>query len=107
MRSNAPDRPRPELFVHRLEVQIMHGAGKVFGSFQLPFHEGLIDDHLGGDIVYSTTNGPSEALKCDEIEKPSPGNDEVLIRVRAASVNPLDYHLLRHPLHASRTVYTE
>ena len=37
------------------------------------------------------------ALKLEEIEKPVPADDEVLIKVRAASVNPLDYHFLRHP----------
>jgi hypothetical protein len=43
-------------------------------------------------IVYS-----GDVLKVEELEKPLPANDEVLIRVRAASVNPMDYHLLRHP----------
>ena len=43
-------------------------------------------------IVYS-----ADVLKLEEIEKPVPADDEVLIKVRAASVNPLDYHLLRHP----------
>ena len=37
------------------------------------------------------------ALKLEEIEKPVPADDEVLIKVGAASVNPLDYHFLRHP----------
>jgi NADPH:quinone reductase-like Zn-dependent oxidoreductase len=38
-----------------------------------------------------------EVLKCEEIEKPTAGDDEVLISVSAASANPLDYHLLGHP----------
>ncbi len=41
-------------------------------------------------IVY----GPS-ALQLAEIEKPVPRDDEVLLKVRAASVNPLDGHLLK------------
>ena len=36
-------------------------------------------------------------LKLEELEKPVPGDDEALIEVRAASVNPFDYHMLRHP----------
>src|SRR5436853_4646214 len=40
-------------------------------------------------IVYHSY-GPPDVLKCEEIEKPSAGDDEVLIKVRAAAVNPLD-----------------
>lgn len=46
-------------------------------------------------IVYHKS-GSGAFLKLEEIQKPVPRDDEVLIKVRAASVNPLDYHLLRH-----------
>jgi NADPH:quinone reductase-like Zn-dependent oxidoreductase len=39
--------------------------------------------------------GPPEVLRCEEIEKPVPGDGEVLIAVRAASVNPMDWRFLR------------
>lgn len=42
-------------------------------------------------IIY----GPSNTLQMAEIEKPVPADDEVLVRVHAASVNPLDGHLLK------------
>ena len=45
-------------------------------------------------IIYRNYGSP-DVLKCEEIEKPTPGDDEVLIRVRAASLNPLDYHLMK------------
>lgn len=45
-------------------------------------------------IVYHKYGSP-DVLKCEEIEKPTAGDDEVLIRVRAASVNPLAWHLMR------------
>ena len=45
-------------------------------------------------IVYYNYGSP-DVLRCEEIEKPTAGDDEVLIRVRAASVNPLDWHFLR------------
>jgi len=34
--------------------------------------------------------GSPDVLKCEETEAPIAGDDEVLIKVRAASVNPLD-----------------
>jgi NADPH:quinone reductase-like Zn-dependent oxidoreductase len=45
-------------------------------------------------IVYRNYGSP-DVLKCEEIEKPTAGDDEVLIEVRAASVNPLDWHFMR------------
>jgi NADPH:quinone reductase-like Zn-dependent oxidoreductase len=38
-----------------------------------------------------------DALKLEDIEKPTVGDDEVLIKVHAASVNAIDLGLLRHP----------
>src|SRR5258708_1904737 len=32
------------------KIQVMHGPGKVFWSFQLALHKRLVDDHLGGDV---------------------------------------------------------
>ena len=45
-------------------------------------------------IVYHNYGSP-DVLKCEEIEKPTAGDNEVLIKVRAASVNPLDWHFMR------------
>lgn len=38
--------------------------------------------------------GSADVLNYEEIEKPVPKDDEVLIKVRAASVNPLDWRLM-------------
>ena len=45
-------------------------------------------------IVYHNY-GPPDVLKYEEIVAPTAGDDAVLIRVRAASVNPLDWHFMR------------
>ena len=45
-------------------------------------------------IVYQHFGSP-DVLECQEVEKPVPGHDEVLIKVRAASINPLDWKLMK------------
>jgi len=45
-------------------------------------------------IVY-TQYGPPDVLQFMEVAKPTPTDDEVLIQIRAASVNPLDWRLMR------------
>src|SRR5881227_3487993 len=43
-------------------------------------------------VVYCNYGVPN--LKFQEIEKPTPADDQLLVRVRAASVNPLDWHFI-------------
>jgi NADPH:quinone reductase-like Zn-dependent oxidoreductase len=45
-------------------------------------------------IVYRCYGSP-DVLKLEEIAKPGPVDDRVLVKVRAASVNPLDWHYMR------------
>lgn len=44
--------------------------------------------------VYHNYGSP-DVLKCEEIEKPTAGDNEALIKVRAASVNALDWRMMR------------
>jgi NADPH:quinone reductase-like Zn-dependent oxidoreductase len=39
--------------------------------------------------------GPPEVLELHDLGTPTVGDDELLVRVRAASVNPLDWHFMR------------
>src|SRR6204780_3511492 len=45
-------------------------------------------------IVYRCYGTP-DVLKLEEIAKPTPADDRVLVKVRAASVNPLDWHYMQ------------
>src|SRR3954468_18942640 len=45
-------------------------------------------------VIVHETGGP-EVLKLEETDAPEPGAAEVLIRVRAASVNPIDWKYRR------------
>jgi NADPH:quinone reductase-like Zn-dependent oxidoreductase len=45
-------------------------------------------------IAYHNYGSP-DVLKCEEIEQPTVGDNEVLIKVRAAALNALDWRLLR------------
>ena len=39
--------------------------------------------------------GPPDLLAFEDVSTPVPGDDEILVRIRAASVNPLDWHTVR------------
>ena len=45
-------------------------------------------------IVYEKYGSP-DVLQLKEVEKPAPNDDEVLVKVLSASVNPGDWHSLR------------
>jgi len=45
-------------------------------------------------VVYRAY-GPPDVLRSEEMDMPTAGDDQILIRIRAASVNPFDWHLMR------------
>ena len=55
-------------------------------------------------IVYQKYGSP-DVLQLKEVETPIPKDDEVLVKVHAASVNAGDWHLLRGKPYLLRLVY--
>ncbi len=49
------------------------------------------------------TYGPPEVLKFEEVDKPDLTDDGVLVRVRAASINPADWYVLTGKPYIART----
>jgi NADPH:quinone reductase-like Zn-dependent oxidoreductase len=52
-----------------------------------------------------TRYGPPDVVQIKDVEKPVPKDDEVLIKVRAASVNPADWRLMRGVPYIFRILY--
>ena len=48
--------------------------------------------------IVTTRYGPPEVLQLREIAMPAPQADEILIKLFASSVNPLDGYMMRGPL---------
>ncbi len=48
--------------------------------------------------------GPPDVLKLEDVEKPVPNDDQLLVKVRAAGVNPLDWHRMRGTPYISRAM---
>lgn len=46
--------------------------------------------------------GSPDVLRLEEVEKPVPGDAEVLVKVRAASINPLDWHYMEGTPYVAR-----
>ncbi|TET46440.1 NAD(P)-dependent alcohol dehydrogenase, partial [candidate division TA06 bacterium] len=55
-------------------------------------------------ILY-TKYGPPDVLQLKEIEKPTPKENEVLIKVHAASINDWDWRLLQGTPFVNRLLY--
>ena len=52
--------------------------------------------------IFYDRYGSPDVLRYEEVRNPIPADDEVLIRVRAAGVNPYDWHFMRGSPHLMR-----
>lgn len=55
----------------------------------------LANDTETMKAIVSRCYGSPDVLQLEEVEKPTVADDEVLVKVRAASVNPYDGHIMR------------
>src|SRR4029079_492544 len=60
------------------------------GARQDPIETG--EPHMKA-VVYSNYGSP-DVLEIRDIKKPVPNDDQILIKVRAVSINPLDWHFI-------------
>jgi len=45
--------------------------------------------------VVCTRYGPPDVLQLQEVEQPTPGDDEVVVKIHASSINAMDWHRMR------------
>lgn len=54
----------------------------------------LADGTTRMQAIVQRCYGAADVLRLEQIAKPAPADDEVLVKVRAASINPLDWHYM-------------
>jgi NADPH:quinone reductase-like Zn-dependent oxidoreductase len=59
------------------------------GNEDIPVQERLMK------AIVATRYGSPDVIRFEEIAKPAPADNEVLVKICAASVNPFDWHVLR------------
>jgi NADPH:quinone reductase-like Zn-dependent oxidoreductase len=89
--------PRPKRRILRrifYSIVILIGIFAVYawatGARQEPIETG--EPHMKA-VVY-TDYGSPDVLEVRDVKKPVPNDDQILIKVRAAAVNPLDWHFM-------------
>ena len=55
----------------------------------------IADDAERMNAIVYRCYGSADVLEFEEVEKPVPGDNEVLVKIKAAAVNPLDWHYMR------------
>src|ERR1700746_662419 len=72
------------------------------GARQEPIETG--EPHMKA-VVYANYGSP-DVLEIRDIKKPVPNDDQVLVKVRAASLNPLDWHYMEGTPYIMRALGT-
>jgi len=102
---NSPETPRRALLKRkstRIALVALAAAFAAFWFVRPAETPSRGSGELMKAIVYHEYGSP-EVLRLEDIEKLLPNDDQVLIRVRAASANPLDWHYMRGTPYLVRT----
>jgi NADPH:quinone reductase-like Zn-dependent oxidoreductase len=87
-------------------ILILIGAFAIYawatGARQDPIETG--EPHMKA-VVY-TNYGSPDVLEIRDVKKPVPNDDQVLVKVRAASLNPLDWHYMEGTPYIMRAMGT-
>src|SRR5450755_96007 len=108
--SNAESSPRRKGRIRRGLKRVFYLIILVIGVFaiyawatgaqQEPIETG--EPHMKA-VVY-TNYGSPDVLEIRDVKKPVPNDDQVLIKVRAASINPLDWHFMEGTPYIMRAI---
>ena len=112
MQQNAETSPRRRGKLRRVLrwvfylIIVMIGGFAIYawatGARQEPIETG--EPHMKA-VVY-TRYGSPDVLEIRDIKKPVPNDDQVLVKVRAASLNPLDWHFMEGTPYVIRAMGT-
>ncbi len=77
-----------------MRIRLDADSGTNRGGLQGAFDDHPADERTMKAFVYERYGSP-DVLELRDVDVPEPGDEQVLVRVRAASVNPYDWHFMR------------
>jgi NADPH:quinone reductase-like Zn-dependent oxidoreductase len=98
---NAATSPRPKrkilrrIFLYGFSLIVLLLGGLFLYALATEKQEPIETGEPHMKAVVYTDYGPPDVLQIRDIKKPVPNDDQVLVKVRAASVNPYDWHFIR------------
>jgi NADPH:quinone reductase-like Zn-dependent oxidoreductase len=98
---NAETSPRPKrkilrrIFGYGFSLIILLIGGFILYTLATEKQEPIETGEPHMKAVVYTRFGPPDVLEIRDVKKPAPNDDQVLVKVRAAAVNPLDWHFIR------------